>query len=531
MSPELKDKNIQGSLQQRQWEMKPPANELVEDAKLITMGSAMRGLTGAADNLLKAATKLEREVRRETKYWDQVLGVTERGWAVFRYGGDRRTLAVQFSAQEAGPGFGNRGVAALRSNEDGSIKLDRGLTMTPKAIRVRIANGSEIVDSTTVSLYGAATESDSDLEIMIRRARDSLFEEELFHEMVLETRNLLGFGVQYRNNVIHVPSSARGNSAGGNTLLIDLIPLDQPPEHFVASNSSQLSSGVALFARLLMSHLFRQRLRTRTEIPKPLSNSKKEEAAQPILKPILAQYQHYQALSRLLATLNDINAMFTAASIPFDLATSRSSTASAGKPVVASQKSEDSSFSLVEALCQPLKSTINIKLPSGRGSVANSSEAVVDVQTVLSPQANARDLNQIYGTQYELSLPPEVSRLLLGVATLPADHPSKHLFSNPADLIEYLRQVLLADATNNIIAPQMPRWKVVSRQCQLGKTVSKSGKKQEFRIGVEIRGGKLKLWKRLALAGIELKSSAWGGSDQKTPESLLASAQAWAKES
>ena len=67
---------------------------------LVGLGWRLRSLTRSADSLLNSATRLEKEMERESTYWRQVLQVKEAGWPVSRLPGDRQTLAVRFGFAE-----------------------------------------------------------------------------------------------------------------------------------------------------------------------------------------------------------------------------------------------------------------------------------------------------------------------------------------------------------------------------------------------------------------------------------------------
>ena len=77
----------------------------VEQAKLQQAKSqadelAFRALNESADRLLSSATRLESEITKETKYWDQVLSLTERGWNITRLRGSAHTLGVRYACAE-----------------------------------------------------------------------------------------------------------------------------------------------------------------------------------------------------------------------------------------------------------------------------------------------------------------------------------------------------------------------------------------------------------------------------------------------
>ena len=49
---------------------------------LVMKGSRMEALDWATDALLKAATDLESSIRKETKYWDEILSISDKGWSL-----------------------------------------------------------------------------------------------------------------------------------------------------------------------------------------------------------------------------------------------------------------------------------------------------------------------------------------------------------------------------------------------------------------------------------------------------------------
>lgn len=96
MSPFLRQVVPLGSLNAEV--VNPPAkSEAAElDIKAVSRGWRLQNFNAAADKLLKSATRLEKEVASETKYWGEVLAVKDKGWKVCRLPGERQALAVQY---------------------------------------------------------------------------------------------------------------------------------------------------------------------------------------------------------------------------------------------------------------------------------------------------------------------------------------------------------------------------------------------------------------------------------------------------
>lgn len=52
--------------------------------ELVAKGSRMEALESAVDDILKAAKSFEKEARRETKYWEEIVSISNKGWPIQR---------------------------------------------------------------------------------------------------------------------------------------------------------------------------------------------------------------------------------------------------------------------------------------------------------------------------------------------------------------------------------------------------------------------------------------------------------------
>lgn len=68
----------------------------LQENTVISTGSKLLAINKTADTLLTAASRLQKEMTVETKYWQSVLAVSEGGWPVARRPHDPRTMAVKF---------------------------------------------------------------------------------------------------------------------------------------------------------------------------------------------------------------------------------------------------------------------------------------------------------------------------------------------------------------------------------------------------------------------------------------------------
>lgn len=71
-----------------------------EGNRRIAKGWKLENLNKTVDTILSSATRLEKEIESETKYWEEVLAVSNKGWAICRIPSEKQTLAVRFGFSE-----------------------------------------------------------------------------------------------------------------------------------------------------------------------------------------------------------------------------------------------------------------------------------------------------------------------------------------------------------------------------------------------------------------------------------------------
>ncbi|KAI1942708.1 RNA polymerase II mediator complex subunit [Ophidiomyces ophidiicola] len=288
MSPLLKQKIPLGALGADRTRPPEQSDAQKRDIAAVSRGWKLESLDSAATKLLQSAERLEKDITAETRYWSDVLKIKEKGWKVCRLPREKQTLGVHFGFLESTPTFRDRGLAALRKADEGSLVLDCGITATPpRIVRVRILDGDQTVG---VSIPTSAPRTDDEaLDARIREARDSLFEEELFHELNREARLLLRHGVETSRNLIEIPA------IDSKKIIIDLIESD---DEFADTDTeltplyNNLAAAVAKALRVLLSHAHRENFRRRTQIPSPLAPAKKLTLEYALIRPILCHFQH-----------------------------------------------------------------------------------------------------------------------------------------------------------------------------------------------------------------------------------------------
>ncbi|KAK5125631.1 hypothetical protein LTR85_011905 [Meristemomyces frigidus] len=313
ISPALRQVVPSGTLGMDVWERMPQDSARQAQDELLATNVRMESLQQSADSLLAAADRLQDNVRKETQYWHEVLAISERGWNVCRIPGQQHRLGVTFGFSESAPEFSRRGIAALNVGSDGSVTLDRGFGTKPKALRVQLRHGEETVGSS--QMPSVPNDGETTLEARIRYARDSLFDEELYHEMTRESRAQASIGVRMRGNAISFrPSQER--AMGAPEVVFELLSLD---EDDMRANEPQSQDGVAraiaIAARLLLIQAHRERLNKRSDVPPPLSEKKDERPVLPILRPLMSFVLHQSAQGSVNACLDGLTKLLSAAGV------------------------------------------------------------------------------------------------------------------------------------------------------------------------------------------------------------------------
>ncbi|KAK8074950.1 hypothetical protein PG997_009613 [Apiospora hydei] len=167
-----------------------PAREA--DDLAVGTGWRVMGTNKMVSSVLEAAERLEKEITLETKYWADVLAVSESGWAVSSIAG--KGLGVRFGFAEAAPMYRDSSIARLIRSEDGNARLDHGQAgKGSQRVRATIEVDGKIAGR---SRLPGSLPDNSRLEDRVLEARNTIFAQELWYEISRESRTLLSLGVQ-----------------------------------------------------------------------------------------------------------------------------------------------------------------------------------------------------------------------------------------------------------------------------------------------------------------------------------------------
>jgi hypothetical protein len=100
MSPALREAAGMGTLGADKTQASRVTDQQKQENKKVAKGWKASNLNKTVDSILASATRLEKEIDAETKYWEQVLAVSESGWAVCRMPQEKHTLGVRFGFAE-----------------------------------------------------------------------------------------------------------------------------------------------------------------------------------------------------------------------------------------------------------------------------------------------------------------------------------------------------------------------------------------------------------------------------------------------
>lgn len=384
----------------------------------------------------------------------------------------------------------------LRTDEENNIILDQGLTRVPKAVRARIVRDGKIVGtSTTPSLSSG---SGASVEDLIHRARDSLFEEELFHEIMLETRNLISLDVKVRESTVHVPVppcdalSLSSGDSGNHEVLIDLAPLDGSVVLQSDQQPHATADYIAVALRLMLSHTHRQRLHRRSQIPPPLSDQKRRNSPPSILRPVLNHLQHHTATNSIRRYASNTASVLRSAGLAFDTDMETelklSTLVDSSRSHMASSSPSSTTNDLITTLTGPLLTIATLSLPSSNTNKTQPESLRISITTRLSPPT--------FGTEYTLTLPFALSSLLFSTDALPSSGSKRLTFTSFGELTSYLDFLLSVDVAHNIIVAENEGWRGVEGEAEVLRTVEVEEARRTRKVGLQLGEGRMVVYWR-----------------------------------
>ncbi|KAL8736141.1 MAG: hypothetical protein Q9181_002506 [Wetmoreana brouardii] len=399
---------------------------------LVSLGWRMNALARSADSLLSSASRLENEIERETTYWKEILIVKEEGWPLCRLPRERHTLGVRLGFNEAHAEFRDRGLAALRRGTDGAIQLDRGSRwQRSQRLRVRLSRNGMIW--ATSEKPTAPLSDNLPLTQLLLRARNSLFDEELYHELSREARNLVNQGVRCIDGAVRFPYK------DGLEVEVSLVPVAGNEGVLEGAEGSTTPETVAMALRILLSHAHRQNLWRRSQPPPPIIDSPPPRPFYALLRPILELHQHESTLKAIRELLDQLKRAMSAADLVV-LTKENISSLELMNALDGPSESQGSKIeTLIDRFLRPRRSRLIFHLPSKRTVIA------LNVRTSIFPPT--------LGTSLQLSTISSIPDS--GVARMPhtLQFPTFEKFQKHIFYITSLDMISALQA-----APDLPSW-------------------------------------------------------------------------
>lgn len=199
----------------------------------------------------------------------------------------------------------------MRRADDGSVNLDTGgLGGDSKRLLVSIEKDGKVVGRSSLP---EVLSEDAPLESRVLEARNSIFAQELWHEINREGRTLLSYNVRLESSAVTYGLDANTNIVFKLVTLGDEADLGGPPD----SNSEDGNAEtICTVLYLLLSYGHRQNGRKRSQQPL-LSAAQGRQAHPPhyLLRPILAYLNFEGLVQRCIRFLSDLTAILQSAGI------------------------------------------------------------------------------------------------------------------------------------------------------------------------------------------------------------------------
>lgn len=421
MSPTLQKEVPLGSLEARIMKYAPPTVSESRSTELIARTYKMQGFTKAADRILGAASRLEEEATKEKQYWDQIIAI-KKSFPISKVPRDPRSHGIHFGFRDAAPSFRNRGFAALSRSADGSLQLHQGaLPSIPVTVQVSI-----IRDGTSCGASSIPQSKSNEVAIdeQVLQARNTLYEEELFHELGREARLLANRGAHVSSKQMMIPLDER------TQLQIDLVNLKNNKSNDACGSDQQLADGVAISLRILLLHAHEQNLQRRSQPPPLMTLRPKPVPEYALLRPIITHLQHRNRVKSLTAFLQTILQPLSSAGIPSNIEPPEP--LHALEPTVMSS-SNHKPHTLLSILIKPLTTTLTLHLPT-------SHPLKIAIHTNPNPPT--------FGTEYSFS-PQTFTHPSISTLTLP-------YLTDPTEVQTALRHLLNIEIVAYIISSSSP---------------------------------------------------------------------------
>lgn len=295
---------------------------------------------------------------------------------------------------------------------------------------------------------------------LLLQARDSIYDEELHHELHREARNYASQGVRSIDSKILIPYEI------GKEIEIDLVStMDEES----SLSEDAMCKAIALSLRILLSSAHHQNLRQRSQIPSPLREGKTPRLVYAILRPILENLQHRSQIEMTRVFLDQVAKTLAKASLILNIEEAKTNYHFVNRSTNTNQENLPVTDNLVRALTAPLESSTIVFLPSQLTTLK------IETQTGLQPP--------LLGSDYRCTV------LKSDPGSLVAKTPASMHFSNLEALENHVLHLVELDLVSlvSLVSDKNigDEWEVTSlHACQLSRELKRSGNSQKMAISI-----------------------------------------------
>ena len=377
---------------------------------------------------------------------------------------------------------------------------DHGIRSQSRRLRIRILQkGVPIVSDEIVD---DGSPEDLPIEKSILQARNSIFDEELYHELNREARNLVNQGVRCVGDAIVLPYEAE------KQLEISLVPLGSRDLKMSRADThnaiydihrgdSIIIRSIAISLRILLSHAHYQNLAQRSQPPPPIRETKPTRPIYAILKPILEVVRHRSYVRATRILVENLGKTLLAAKLNLSIEDLATSPNLANLPFLAGSATTSAAEALVTSLTAPLHSSLTFRFPT------NSPTLKIELHTSFLPPT--------IGTTYKANIISSPTNSPL------ANLPQTMHFSSHSDLEDHILHLVTLDLVSLISTDTAfgSQWTSISPYN--GQLVHRNGERkvaQTFILLVEKERLSLE-WRRVTEGSMDSsRTLRWGGGEE-----------------
>ncbi|GJC97118.1 RNA polymerase II mediator complex component SRB4 [Colletotrichum higginsianum] len=288
-------------------EQKQRDAERAKDNRDVSLGWALLDIETTKASADKAASHLSKEVEREAKYWNEVLAVHQAGWSMCRLPAERHTLGVRFGFSEASPEFRNSSLAPLRRGDDGTALLQHGrVGAGSQRLSITVSRSGETTGRLAI---GSSVPDSALLPDRVLEARNTIFAQELWHELHREAHSLASYGVRANNDSINF------NPASGPSLTLELESLEDNVAVASTSDDNVLAEATHLGLHILLSHAHRLNELQRLRPTPPHQRRNQAQNQYHLLRPIIAKILYDRSVEQVTSFAGDITRILRRAGV------------------------------------------------------------------------------------------------------------------------------------------------------------------------------------------------------------------------